>query len=210
MNRQLHHERRNTMKKQLETIFLSLRSALLATLTLAIIFGPTTSMAAINTANWDIAGVGQVASSITINSYAGGSVTLTKAAFLAADGTPLPNLSSVPTNTPIQFMLYVRNTNSFAMNNINISDYIDPALFTMDPSGTPFQIDASESDVATETAIYTAVSGAGTSTANQDADVASYDINAADTINVGSTNGDGPLNIPANTTWAILFTVTIL
>ncbi len=197
------------MKKQMETIFAALRGVLLAAVTVAVMFGPTPVMAAQNTANWDIGGAPQTASTINLFSYANGSVTLTKAAFLT-DGTPLPDGSTVPQNTDVKFMIYVRNTNGFTMNDISISDIINPAEFTFNPaaSPTPFQIDSSQSDVATETVIYNAVNASATTATSAAADdVASF---VGGTVNVGTTGGDTQLNIPANTTWAILFTVTVL
>ncbi len=197
------------MKRAPETIFGLRHSVLLATVVVAVIFGPGTALAATNTANWDIGGTAQTASAITINSYADGSVTLTKAAFLAADGTSLPDGSTVPANTDVQFMIYVRNTNGFTMNDISISDFIDPAQFTM--VSISFQIDNSQLDTATETDIYNAVNASATTATFAGADdVASFNVSAADTVNVGTSGGDTQLDIPANTTWAILFTVTVL
>jgi len=194
------------MKQQMKTIFGMLRSALLAVVTVAVIFGPSAVLAATNTANWDIGGTAQTASTINIYSYANGSVTLTKAAFLAADNSPLPDGSTVPQNTNVKFMIYVRNTNAFQMNDISISDIINPAEFTM--VSASFQIDNSQSDVATEATIFGAVNAAATTASFGAADdVASY---VGGTVNVGTTGGDTVLNIPANTTWAILFTATVL
>lgn len=193
------------MKKHMKRIFLTLRSVLLATVMTAIVFGPTAALAAVNTATWDIAGAGQGPQSITINSYAGGSVTLTKAAFLT-NGTALPNLSTVPANTDIKFMIYVRNTNTFTMNDISIADVINPAEFTM--VSASLQIDNSQTDVETEANIYTAVDGSATTATFAAADdVASF---VGGTVNIGTTGGDTVLNIPANTTWAIIFTATVL
>lgn len=193
------------MKKHLEIIFASLRSVLLATVTAAMIFGPTSALAATNTANWDIGGAAQTGSTINLFTYSAGSVTLTKAAFLT-DGTALADNATVPAGTQVQFMIYARNTNAFTMNDISISDALNPLEFTM--VSTDFQIDNSQTDVATEAAIYTAVDGSlTTATFIAADDVASF---VADTINVGTTGGDLVLNIPGNTTWAIIFTVTII
>lgn len=194
------------MKKQLETIFGMLRSALLATVTAAMLFGPTSALAATNTANWDIGGTAQTASTINIYSYANGSVTLTKAAFLASDGSSLPDGSTVPQNTNVKFMIYVRNTNAFQMNDISISDIINPAEFTM--VSASIQWDASQTAAATETDIFNAVNASATTYSfGAGDDPGSY---VGGTVNVGTTGGDTALNIPANTTWAILFTVTVL
>lgn len=197
------------MKKHLETIFLTLRSALLATLTLAIIFGPTTSMAAINTANWDIGGTGQTASSITINAYSG--VTLTKVAFLASDNSSLADGTVVPSGTDVKYMVYVRNPNAFQMNDISINDVMDLTLFTM--VSTDIKWDASQSAVATEAQIFTAVDGsaAAYTFGAANGDEGSY-VEAAGngTLSIGTTGGDTQLNIPANSTWAIIFTATVL
>jgi hypothetical protein len=195
------------MKKHLKTIFMSLRTILLAAITAAMIFGPTTVMAATNTANWDIGGSGQTAATITINAYAGGSVTLTKLAFLT-DGTPLADGAVVPADTEVRFILYVENTNAgFAMTDISLSDTLTAGDFTM--TSTDFSYITTAGTGLTPAAIYTAVTGGGASTAtfgNGDGDIASY---VGTTVNVGTTGGDSQMDVAANSTWAIIFNAEV-
>ena len=130
----MQHERRNTVKKHLETIFGTVRSILLATITSALIFGPTSAMAATNTATWDISGVTQGPATFDLISYNSGAVSLTKTAFLAVGGTELTDGASVPAGTEVDFMIFVNNKNLGAVNNINIADILDPAEFVYVPT----------------------------------------------------------------------------
>ncbi len=109
------------MKKHLETIFLTLRSTLLATLTMAIIFGPTSAMAAVNTATWDIGGAAQGPATFELISYNAGNITLIKTAFTIA-GVELTDGQSLPAGTPVDFMIIVSNENINPVSNINIAD----------------------------------------------------------------------------------------
>ena len=195
------------MKQQLESIFMSLRSILLAIATVAMIFGPTSALAATNTANWDIANTPQTAASITINAYNTTNITLTKAAFTTG-GAALPDASVVAAGTNVQFMLYIRNAHSFQINDISLSDTLAAADFTMQSANFSYISIAGAAE--TEANIYTAVTGGGASTAtfgNADGDIASY---VGNIVNVGTTGGDSQLDIPADTVWAIIFTATVL
>lgn len=195
------------MKKHLEMIFGTIRSTLLATLTVALIFGPTASMAALNTATWDIAGAGQAPSAINLYSYSAGSITLTKVAFLT-DGTALADGATVPTGTQVQFMIYVQNANAFTMNDISISDDLSVGGFTYD-AAVGLKVDNSQLNTAAVADIYTAVNGVAVSNATDavDGDVAANPTGTL--VTAGSTALNAPLNVPATSTWAILFTVTM-
>jgi len=192
------------MKQQLEMIFMTLRSILLAVVTATMIFGPSTVLAATNTANWDIGGSPQTSAQITINVYSG---TLGKLAFLT-DGTELLDGSTVAANTEVRFILYVENGNAFAMNDVSLNDALAAADFTM--TSTDFSYITLAGTGLGSAAIYTGVTGAGASTAtftNADSDIASY---VGTTVNVGTTGGDTQLDIPANSTWAIIFNARVL
>lgn len=119
------------MKKHLEAIFLTLRSALLATVTAAMIFGPTSAFAVQNVATWDIGGVIQSQATFDLTSFNAGNIDMYKTAFVAgaATTTELTNGATVPATTAVDFMIFVNNQNGSVINNINIADTL-PAGFT--------------------------------------------------------------------------------
>jgi len=196
------------MKQQMKTIFGMLRSVLLAVFTVAMIFGPSAALAATNTANWDIGGTAQTAATITINSYANGSVTLTKLAFLT-DGTQLLDGATVPQGTEVRFVLAVANGNTFQMNDISLNDDLAPAGFTK-VAGDFSHITIAGTGL-TASVIYNEVTGAGAGTpltataAVTGDDIASF---VGTTVQIGTTAGDTQLDVAGTSTWAIIFNAT--
>lgn len=136
--------------------------------------------------------------------------SLSKAAFLT-DGTPIIDGSSLPVGTKIHFLLYLDNSNTVAINDLNVSDTLDPAFqYTPVASGGVLKVDNSVNTGATEAAIYSAVS----SNANLAEDLVNGILAAGytpgtTTISAGSDAGNATLNIAANKIWAMLFEVTL-
>ena len=198
------------MKKHLETIFGTVRSTLLAIITCALIFGPTTTMAATNTATWDISGVAQADATFDLISFSSGAVSLTKTAFLVADGSELIDGASVPTNTVVDFMIFINNKNLSAVNNINVADILVPGEFaytlTTMQFGTTAECALQVCDATERAALYAAATNPYSDTPGDDA--ASYNAGTT-TISAGLSGGDAQLNVPAQTTWALVFTATV-
>lgn len=202
------------MKKHLETIFGIVRSGLLATITCALLIGPTSALAAINTATWDISGAAQADATFELVSYNLANVTLTKTAFLAADGSELIDGASVPAGTAVDFMIYINNTNTTPVNDISIADVLAPADFVYVPSflsvGTTGECALQACDAGERAALYAAVANVA-SEAVEAGDVAGYDAAAVPnpTVSAGSSTGNAQLDVPNNTAWAIVFRATV-
>lgn len=208
------------MKNHLETIFATLRSILLATVTVAMIFGPTSALAATNTATWNISGVPQTDATFDLVSFNAGNITLYKTAFLAgaATTTELTDGATVPANTQVDFMLFVNNQNAAAVNNINIADILVPADFAYVPTfmriNTTNTCAALVCTPAERVALYeNAVAIA--NEAVEAGDVAGYDAAAVPnpTVSAGSATGNAPLNVTAapaaGSAFALVFRVTV-
>ena len=198
------------MKKHLETIFGTMRSVMLATITCALIFGPTSAMAATNTATWDISGVAQGPATFDLISFNSGAVSLTKTAFLVSDGSELIDGASVPANTVVDFMIFINNKNLSAVNNINVADILAPADFvyslTTMQFGTTAECTLQACDTTERAALYAAATNPYTDAPGDDA--ASYTAGTT-TISAGLSGGDTQLNVPAQTTWALVFRATV-
>ena len=129
-------------------------------------------------------------------------LVLIKQAFLASDGSPISNSSTLPRGTVFKFLIYTDNTGP-ARSDVSIQDVLDPA-FAYQSSSMMFT--NSVPTGATVGAIYTAVN-AGTPVT----DAISDDVGSVVgmTIDVGNsvvlTNTQ--LDIAANRIWALLFTV---
>lgn len=202
------------MKKHLTTIFAILRSTILALAVGSIAFSPSVALAAIrtNTANWDIAGASQAAATFNIETFTAGTVTLTKTAFLPG-GAELVDGATLPANANVDFMIYIDNTNNFAIQNVNIADVLAAADFTYVAgqikvgSTADCSTDATPGCDGTEkSALYAAVAAV----ANQSidaGDVAGFD--GADTVSAGASAGNAQLDIPADTAWALVFRATV-
>lgn len=198
------------MKKNLEMIFGTVRSIMLATITCALIFGPTSAMAATNTATWDISGVAQGPATFDLISFNSGAVSLTKTAFLVSDGSELIDGASVPANTVVDFMIFINNKNLSAVNNINVSDFLAPADFAYTLNniqfGTRAECTAQACDLAERANLYALATNPYTDAPADDE--ASYNAGTT-TINAGLSGGDTQLNVAAQTAWALVFRVTV-
>jgi len=145
-------------------------------------------------------------------SSTGNTLELVKTAWMTSDGSPIGSGSTVPTGTFVDFMIFVSNKASVAINDISIQDVLDP-LFVYQ-AGT-IRVDNSVGDCALavcdsteEAAIYAAASAVA---ANTDAvnlgDTSSF---AGVTVDAGDgTVANGTLNAAANSVLAVVFTVQV-
>ncbi len=142
----------------------------------------------------------------------GTSLALVKTAFMTSDGSPIATNSTVPQGTNVDFMIYINNLGSVAINDVSIQDVLDPLFLYQ--AGT-IRVDNSVGDcalavcdAAEEAAIYAAASAVA---ANTDAvnlgDTSSF---AGVTVDAGDQSvANGTLNVAANTVLAVVFTVQV-
>ena len=173
-----------------------------------------TALAVDNTGTGDVNGDGAaLADSNVFQLFStGAGLELVKTAWMTSDGSPIGTGSTVPQDTFVDFMIFVNNTGSVAINDISIQDVLDP-LFVYQ-AGT-IRVDNSVGDCAAavcdsteEAAIYAAASAVG---ANTDAvelgDTSSF---AGVTVDAGDeTVANGTLNAAANSVLAVVFTVQV-
>ena len=137
---------------------------------------------------------------VTINAT---TLALVKAAFLP-DSTQLANNTTVPRGTLVQFLIYVDNSADVDAQNLNVEDVLAAGFAYQ--AGT-LKVDASQATGATVNAIYLAVVGTTPITDEVGpADVAGI---TGTTISAGSSAGNAQLDVPADTVWAMLFTVEV-
>lgn len=142
----------------------------------------------------------------------GAALTLVKTAFLTNDGTPLTSGATVPQGTLVDFMIYVNNEGTVAINDVTLQDQLDP-LFVYQ-AGT-IRLDNSVANCAAtactpaeEAAIYAAAAAAAAATDAVDADGASFD--GTDTVDVGDGNvANATVNAAASSVLAVVITVQV-
>jgi len=167
-----------------------------------------------NTGTGDVAGDGAalVDSNIFQLFSSGAALTLYKRAFLTSDGSQLTSGDTLPSGTLVDFMIYVNNSGSIAVNDLSIQDVLDP-LFVYQ-AGT-IRVDNTQTCAAAvcvageEPAIYAAAAAAGAGTdAVAAGDTVSFD--GTDTIDVGNAAvANDQLDVAANTVLAVVFTVQV-
>ncbi len=142
----------------------------------------------------------------------GASLELVKTAWMTSDGSPIGTGSTVPQGTFVDFMIFVNNKGSVAINDISIQDVLDP-LFVYQ-AGT-IRVDNSVGDCAAavcdsteEAAIYAAASVVAANTDAVDlGDTSSF---AGVTVDAGDeTVANGTLNAAANSVLAVVFTAQV-
>jgi uncharacterized repeat protein (TIGR01451 family) len=141
----------------------------------------------------------------------GAGLALTKTAFMTSDGSPITSGSTVPQGTYVDFMIYVNNKGSVAINDISIRDVLD-ALFVYQ-AGT-IRVDNSVADCALaacdsteEAAIYAAASIVAANTDGTGDDTSSF---AGVTVDAGDENvANTALNVAADSVLAVVFTVQV-
>ena len=147
-------------------------------------------------------------------SSTGAGLELVKTAWMTSDGSPILTNSTVPQDTYVDFMIFVNNKGSVAINDISIRDVLD-SLFVYQADS--IRVDNSVGDCALavcdtteEAAIYAAASAVlPTNSDGVDADTSSYD-GPTTTVDAGDENVlNGTLNAAANSVLAVVFTVQV-
>ena len=143
----------------------------------------------------------------------GAGLALVKTAWMTSDGSPILSTSTVPQGTYVDFMIYVNNESSVAINDISIRDVLN-GLFVYQADS--IRVDNSVADCgatcdpAEEAAIYAAAAAVlPTNSDGVDGDTSSYD-GPTTTVDAGDENVlNGTLNAAANTVLAVVFTVQV-
>lgn len=202
------------MKEQkTTTVFGVLRSAILALLVGALIFGPSMALAATNSATFGIAVAPATASNtVTLFSVDTSGLQLFKRAFLS-DGTAIADSSTLPVGTTVKFMLYVDNFAGAAVSDLNIADTLAGFTYT----GPSIKMLTNLPGCAANDGTCTAAEEATmfglldpTGALNDDV-TTTFDaagISGA-TVSAGRTAGNQQLDLLLDQTWGLLFTTTI-
>ena len=170
------------------------------------------AQAAPNQGTGDVAGDGAaLGNSNVFNLSSASALTLVKTAFLTVGGTPLADNDTVPAGTSVDFMIYINNESSVAINDVSIQDVLNVA-FTKDVDN--IHIDTSVSDcgvtcdAAEEAAIYASAIATGALTDAAGDDTVSF---AALTVDAGNSvvGTNTRLDVPANKVLALVFTVVV-
>jgi len=139
-----------------------------------------------------------------------GALALVKTAWLTSDGSPIGSGSTVPKGTNVDFMIYVNNRSSVAINDVSIQDALD-VLFTYQTES--IRVDNSVADcgltcdAAEEAAIYAAASAVGNNLDAVDGDTSSF---AGVTVDAGNQAvANARLDAAANKVLAVVFTVQV-
>ena len=200
------------MKRQIEN---KLRQLAASAFAIALMFGGAQSaFAEDNQGTGDIAGdtTALTDSNIFQLFSTGAALELVKTAFLTSNGTPIATGSTVPQGTQVDFMIFVSNPSSVAVNDVTVQDVLDP-LFAYQANS--IRVDNSQVNCAANpctageiAAIYAAASVAAANTDGVDGDTSSY--NGTDTINAGNNAAaNGQLDMLANSVLAVVFTVQV-
>ncbi len=143
-------------------------------------------------------------------SSTGAGLELVKTAWMTSDGSPILTNSTVPQDTYVDFMIFVNNKGSVAINDISIRDVLD-SLFVYQADS--IRVDNSVNDCgatcdATEqAAIYAAASAVGNNLDAVDGDTSSF---AGVTVDAGNQAvGNARLDAAANKVLAVVFTVQV-
>jgi uncharacterized repeat protein (TIGR01451 family) len=115
---------------------------------------------------------------------------------------------TVPMNTQLKFVIFVKNATNLALNDVRFQDVLDisPTGFTY-VAGT-LKYDGNQLDTATSAQIYTAVDGGTPETDAVDAGVGRYaSITGGSNLTVGAVVGqaNAALGVSANRTFALEF-----
>ena len=153
-------------------------------------------------------------------SSTGAVLQLVKTAWMTSDGSPIASGSTVPLGTSVDFMIYVSNPGTVAINDVSIQDVL-VSLFVYDGGTDSVRVTnvnlAGTGSCATvpctvgeEAAIYAAVSVVAANTNGTGDDTSSFD--GTDTIDVGDENegSNTALTVDADRVLAVVFTVQVL
>ncbi len=170
-----------------------------------------TALAEDNTGTGDINGdSAALADSNVFQLSSTGALVLVKTAWMTSDGSPITSGSTVPQGTSVDFMIYINNQSSVAINDVSIQDVLD-VLFVYQTES--IRVDNSVGDcgatcdAAEEAAIYAAASAVGNNLDAVDGDTSSF---AGVTVDVGNQAvGNARLDAAANKVLAVVFTVQV-
>jgi uncharacterized repeat protein (TIGR01451 family) len=186
----------------------------------AIVFAAIFAMASVpmafaedNTGTGDVGGdpTALIDSNIFVLNSTGAALTLVKTAWMSVDGSPIGSGSTVPLGSSVDFMIYINNSSSVAINDVSIQDVLDPLYLYQ---GGTIRVDNSVANCAAalclpaeEAAVYAAASVVATNSDGVDADTSSF---AGVTVDAGDQSvANGTLNVAANTVLAVVFTVQV-
>ena len=172
-----------------------------------------TAFAEDNTGTGDVAGdpTALADSNIFVLNSTGVGLALVKTAWMTVGGAPIGTGSTVPQGTSVDFMIYINNLSSVAINDVSVQDVLDPLFLYQ---GGTIRVDNSVANCAAavciageEAAIYAAVAAAAANSDGVDADTSSF---AGVTVDAGDQSvANGTLNVAANTVLAVVFTVQV-
>jgi len=200
------------MKRQIGK---NMRQLAATTLGAILVLGSTSvAYAENNTGTGDVAGDAAAltdSNTFVLNST-GATLTLVKTAFMTGDGSPITSGSTVSQGTSVDFMIYVNNLGSIAVNDTSIQDILDPLFAyqagTIRVDNSVVNCAAALCTVAEEAAIYAAAAAAGASSDGVDIDTGSF--NGGTTVDAGNQSvANGQLDVAANTVLALVFTVQV-
>jgi len=151
-----------------------------------------------------------LANSNVFQLFSTGALALVKTAWMTSDGSPIVSGSTVPQGTYVDFMIYVNNQGSVAINDVSIQDVLD-VLFVYQTES--IRVDNSVDDCGAtcdateEAAIYAAASAVGNNLDAVDGDTSSF---AGVTVDAGNeAAGNAQLDAAANKVLAVVFTVQV-
>ncbi len=170
------------------------------------------AQAAPNQGTGDVAGDGAaLGNSNVFNLSSASALTLVKTAFLTVGGTPWADNDTVPAGTSVDFMIYINNESSVAINDVSIQDVLNVA-FTKDVDNIHIDTAVADCgvtcDAAEEAAIYASAIATGALTDAAGDDTVSF---AALTVDAGNSvvGTNTRLDVPANKVLALVFTVVV-
>ncbi len=170
------------------------------------------AQAAPNQGTGDVAGDGAaLGNSNVFNLSSASALTLVKTAFLTVGGTPLADNDTVPAGTSVDFMIYINNESSVAINDVSIQDVLNVA-FTKDVDNIHIDTAVADCgvtcDAGEEAAIYASAIATGALTDAAGDDTVSF---AALTVDAGNSvvGTNTRLDVPANKVLALVFTVVV-
>ncbi len=185
----------------------------IATLTLGVFLVlSSVAEAATNTGTGDVAGdAAALGNSNAFDLSSASALTLVKTAFLTVGGAQLSTTDKVPPGTSVDFMIYINNESSVAINDVSIQDILNVA-FTKDVD--TIHIDTAVADCGVtcdageEAAIYASAIATGALTDAAGDDTVSF---AALTVDAGNSvvGTNTRLDVPANKVLALVFTVVV-
>ena len=142
----------------------------------------------------------------------GANLALVKTAWMTSDGSPITDGATVPTGTYVDFMIYVNNESSVAINDVSIRDVL-LGLFLYEADS--IRVDNSVADCgatcdATEEAAIYAAAAAVLPTNSDAVDLADTSSFTGVTVDAGDQYvANGQLNVAPNTVLAVVFTVQV-